>query len=501
MVWVKFILAAAVIVFAANYLAKYGDIIAVRTKLGGMFIGILLLAGATSLPELLTSASAISQGTPNLAAGNLLGSNSFNMLLLAVIDMIYRKKRVLRNAALKHALTGSLAIVLIGVVMFFILAKIDFAIGWVGIDSLFIIAFYIFAVWLIQKNSSVTVVQQPVDEDDAKKNSLLKGIIGFLAAAAVLVLITPVMVRNANEIAIITGLGTTFIGTTLVAIVTSLPELVTTLAAVKIGAEDMAIGNLFGSNMFNMFLLGFLDLLNRRARILRKVAHRHALSGSIASLLSALAIFFVLADIDLKIGWVGLDSLVLIAAYVAGIRLIRNETGPVADTENVPVDSSIPSLKKALGGFALATAVLVAIMPLLVKSSNEIALITGLGAGFIGTALVSIVTSLPELVTTIAAVRLGVYDLAIGNLFGSNMFNMFALGLSDFFLVDQRFLGIISPGFALVGLIGLIMTLMGIIGNQARLERRILFLEVDAFLLIVAYFLGMFLIYQRGIGL
>ncbi len=191
----------------------------------------------------------------------------------------------------------------------------------------------------------------------------------------------------------------------------------------------------------------------------------------------------------------------LIAAYIAGIRLIRNETGPVADTENVPVDSSIPSLKKALGGFALATAVLVAIMPLLVKSSNEIALITGLGAGFIGTALVSIVTSLPELVTTIAAVRLGVYDLAIGNLFGSNMFNMFALGLSDFFLVDQRFLGIISPGFALVGLIGLIMTLMGIIGNQARLERRILFLEVDAFLLIVAYFLGMFLIYQRGIGL
>ncbi len=325
--------------------------------------------------------------------------------------------------------------------------------------------------------------------------------LSFLASSAIVVLAAIKLAEYGDAISVRTRLGGMFVGVILMAGATSLPELLTTINSIQQNVPDLAAGNMFGSNMFNMFLLGFLDLLNRRARILRKVAHRHALSGSIASLLSALAIFFVLADIDLKIGWVGLDSLVLIAAYVAGIRLIRNETGPVADTENVPVDSSIPSLKKALGGFALATAVLVAIMPLLVKSSNEIALITGLGAGFIGTALVSIVTSLPELVTTIAAVRLGVYDLAIGNLFGSNMFNMFALGLSDFFLVDQRFLGIISPGFALVGLIGLIMTLMGIIGNQARLERRILFLEVDAFLLIVAYFLGMFLIYQRGIGL
>jgi cation:H+ antiporter len=322
MVWVKFILAAAVIVFAANYLAKYGDIIAVRTKLGGMFIGILLLAGATSLPELLTSASAISQGTPNLAAGNLLGSNSFNMLLLAVIDMIYRKKRVLRNAALKHALTGSLAIVLIGVVMFFILAKIDFAIGWVGIDSLFIIAFYIFAVWLIQKNSSVTVVQQPVDEGDANKNSLLKGIIGFLAAAAVLVLITPVMVRNANEIAIITGLGTTFIGTTLVAIVTSLPELVTTLAAVKIGAEDMAIGNLFGSNMFNMFAIGLTDLFYTQGNFLSAISPDFLLVAITGLVMTGFGLIGNLAKLEKRILFVELDALALVLFYILSTWLL-----------------------------------------------------------------------------------------------------------------------------------------------------------------------------------
>lgn len=75
-----------------------------------MFIGVLLLAGATSLPEVLTSISSLNQNAPNLAAGNLLGSNTFNMLLLAVIDIVNRNQRLLRKAVLKHALTGSLAV-------------------------------------------------------------------------------------------------------------------------------------------------------------------------------------------------------------------------------------------------------------------------------------------------------------------------------------------------------------------------------------------------------
>ena len=83
---------------------RYGDVIAVRTRVGGMFIGVLLLAGATSLPEVLTTISSISQGVPNMAAGNLLGSNLFNMFLLAILDLLHRKDRILRKAALKHAL-------------------------------------------------------------------------------------------------------------------------------------------------------------------------------------------------------------------------------------------------------------------------------------------------------------------------------------------------------------------------------------------------------------
>ena len=97
-------------------------------------------------------------------------------------------------------------------------------------------------------------------------------------------------------------------------------------------------------------------------------------------------------------------------------------------------------------GFSLAAVGLVVVTPMMVSASTEIAEITGLGTTFIGTTLVAIVTSLPELVTTIAAVRIGADDMAIGNLFGSNLFNMFALGLTDVFYLPGRFLGVIDPG-------------------------------------------------------
>ncbi len=268
MIWIKFAITAALIALAATQLAKYGDVIAVRTRLSGMFIGVLLMAGATSLPELLTSVSAINQGSPNLAAGNFFGSNTINMLLLAIVDIVHIRQRILRKAALKHALTGSLAVFLIGLAVFFLIANINVQIGWVGLDSLIIIFFYIFSVRLIQVNTPH--FGGSGEEADFPENTppLWKGIIGFLAAAAVLVLVTPQMVSSANEIAVVTGLGTTFIGIALVALVTSLPEMVTTFAAVRIGADDMAIGNLFGSNMFNIFALGLTDVFFTQGRFL-----------------------------------------------------------------------------------------------------------------------------------------------------------------------------------------------------------------------------------------
>lgn len=97
MVWLIFSGSAAVIALAAMQLAKYGDAIAARTKLGGISVGTLLLAGATSLPELLTTISSLNQEVPNLAAGNISGGNMFNVFVLALLDMLFRQARILRR--------------------------------------------------------------------------------------------------------------------------------------------------------------------------------------------------------------------------------------------------------------------------------------------------------------------------------------------------------------------------------------------------------------------
>lgn len=321
----------------------------------------------------------------------------------------------------------------------------------------------------------------------------------FGLSSALLVFAATQLAKFGDVIAARTGLGRLFVGTLLLASATSLPELLTSINSLNQGVPDLAAGNFMGSNMFNMFLLGVLDLIGRQARILRRVAMRHALTAGLAILLAALAIFFILADAEARIGWIGLDSLLIAATYIAGLRLIQANNP--ADVPIEPADlSGAPALYQALIGFAAATALLVVVSPWLVSSSKEIATITGLGAGFVGTALVGVVTSLPEVATSIAAVRIGAYDMAVGNLFGSNAFNMFALSLTDLFYTGGRFFGVIAPEFALVGLLGLILTGLGLIGNLAQVERRLGFVEVDALIIMVGYLVGMAWLYGRGIG-
>lgn len=323
----------------------------------------------------------------------------------------------------------------------------------------------------------------------------------FIASSAILVFAALKLAKYGDIIAVRTKLGGLFIGTLLLAGATSLPEFLTTINSIRQNVINLAAGNLFGSNMFNILVLALLDIAFRQERILRRSALKHALTGSFAALLVSMAIFFIVADIDLKIGWLGVDSLFLMVAYIGGIFLIQARNPLAAQTE-LPKEEvkKLPSLGKALAGFFTATLALVIASPWLVSSSASIAKITGLGTGFVGTFLVAVITSLPEMITTYAAVRIGAIDLAVGNLFGSNMFNMFALGASDLFYLDGRFLNAIDPDFLIAGLLGLILTLFGLIGNIARLERRIFFLEVDAMILIFIYFGGLWLLFTRGLG-
>ena len=302
-------------------------------------------------------------------------------------------------------------------------------------------------------------------------------------------------------IAVRTKLGGLFVGTIFLAGATSLPELVASISAFQAGFPNLAAGNFFGSNMVNMLLLALVDLINFQVPLLRRVAISHALTAALTSILMLVAIISIMDEVDLKIGWVGLDSLVIIGLYFGGIWLIQREsrtpTQPAPAAE--PADD-FPSLRRGLIGFFLSATALILIVPVLVSASTEIAEITGLGTGFVGTALLSIVTSLPELLAALAAMRMNAFDMAVGNLFGSSVFNMLGLGIADFFYVDGRFLGAIDNNFVLVGLLGLLLTNMALVGNLARIERRVLFIELDTLATIIVYFLGMYLLFTLGIG-
>jgi cation:H+ antiporter len=324
--------------------------------------------------------------------------------------------------------------------------------------------------------------------------------IEFLISAALITLAAMQLAKYGDVIAIRTRMGGMFIGIVLLAGATSLPELLTTISSILQGVPNLAAGNLLGSNMFNMFLLAVLVMVHYKHRLLRKAALRHALSGSLATFMIGMVVFFILADVDVKVGWVGGDSLLIILMYLVAVNLLRGQSRELRGTAQAEIPADTPSLQRGVIGFLLAAAVLTVVTPWMVNASNRIAEITGLGTTFIGTTLVALVTSLPELVTTLSAAKLGADDMAIGNLFGSNMFNMFALGLTDLFFLQGRFLGVIDPAFLLVGMLGLLMTCMGLIGNLARLERRLFILEMDALALIVVYFGGLWLLYSRGIG-
>ncbi len=323
----------------------------------------------------------------------------------------------------------------------------------------------------------------------------------FLLSAAVVVVAAIKLAEYGDIIAVRTKLGGLFVGTIFLAGATSLPELIASVSAFQAGYPNLAAGNFFGSNMVNMMLLAIVDLINYQVPLLRRVAVSHALTAALTTILMLVAIISILDEVDATVGWVGVDSLIIIGLYFGGIWLIQRENrGPGQAAPTPEPAAGFPTLRRGLIGFLIAATALMLIVPVLVRASTDIAEITGLGTGFIGTALLSLVTSLPELMAALAAMRINAYDMAVGNLFGSSVFNMLALGIADFFYLDGRFLGAIDDNFVLVGLLGLLLTSMALVGNLTRFERKFLYIEIDTIATFVVYLLGMYLLFIRGIG-
>jgi cation:H+ antiporter len=260
--------------------------------------------------------------------------------------------------------------------------------------------------------------------------------------------------------------------------------------------------------MANMLILGVIDLMHRQKRLWQHAAFDHALSAGLAMFLTALAAFFVLYGANVKHAGVGLGSLLLLVFYIFGMRLIfrqeslrrrQREQEKVAEAqagEAPRQPSKREGLRRAGLGFGLSTLALAIAAPFLAGSATAIAEQSGITATFVGTSLVGITTSLPELVTTIAAVRLGAFDLAVGNLFGSNAFNMAAFFFVDLAFLEGPLFQSLSDAHAMTALWSILLMCIALMGIIYRVEKRYLLIEPDSFLIILGYILGLWLLFQ-----
>lgn len=318
----------------------------------------------------------------------------------------------------------------------------------------------------------------------------MSDLLTFLLAGLAVVLAGVALARAADAIGAATGIGRLWIGTILLALGTSLPELVTDVSAVRLGLPNLAAGDLFGSSLANMLILGVIDLLPPRVGVLRSVALGHALSACTAILLTCLAAAFVFVQLAPAAGGVGLGASLLLVLYLAGARAGYLHQRTAGDLPPPPTPRARARLGWALAGFALAAAVVLAAAPRFAASAGALAHASGLGTTFFGTALVGLATSLPELASSIAAVRMRAYDLAVGNLFGSNACNMLVLFAMDLAHPGSIFLAL-HPAHALTALFGVALMALGLAAIVFRADRIRLSLEPSSLLVVLGYFLAL----------
>lgn len=318
--WLQLLLCLVAIGYAGYYLSRYGDIIAEKTGMSSSWVGLILLSTATSLPELATGISAVAVAdAPNIAVGDVLGSTVFNLAILVLLDALYKRETLYTRAAQGHVLSATLGSLLIAFAGFSLLldrAGISPALWQVGLYSPFIVLVYLVAMRAVYSYERRTVSEYAGEAAGRYPGVTLRNaVLGYVVASVAVVLAGSWLPFVANDIADAMGWGRSFVGTLLVAGVTSAPEAAVTLAALRIGALDMAIANLLGSNLFDILILAVDDVFYRKGSLFAHVDASHALTAFTAVMMSALVVvglvFRPQRRVVLGLTWVSLGLLML----------------------------------------------------------------------------------------------------------------------------------------------------------------------------------------------
>jgi cation:H+ antiporter len=325
--------AAAVIWFAGTRIARYADAIAEQTGIGREFLGLALLGAITSLPELAVASTASLAGVPALSVNDLLGSASLNILIIALADAVLGRDAITSAVGSPGLLLqGVLGIVLLAIVAAATMTP-DVVVFGAGTWSWLLLALALAFVWVIAESEGrpswipANAPREPEDDgSEANRPGVpgsLRSLIARTAAAGVVVCIGGfLLARTGEAIAEQTGLGTSFVGAVLVAASTSLPEVSTVVAAVRLRRYPMALSTVLGTNIFNIIILFVVDALYAGGPVLAEVGRFAGFGALLAIVLTALFLAGMIERRDRTVARMGIDSIAAIICYGAGIVVL-----------------------------------------------------------------------------------------------------------------------------------------------------------------------------------
>jgi cation:H+ antiporter len=285
---------------------------------------------------------------------------------------------------------------------------------------------------------------------------LAEAIVVFAISAVCVVFAGVGLARYGDELAEKTGWGKLWVGTLLVSIATSLPEVSVNISAVWLeDAPDLALGNVFGADMMNVFVIAVVALMFGVRNVFENQGRDTQILILLGIALVALAAVMGAAG-DVKLGPTSLGALLILVVYIGGMRAVYRAGRTEMHAGDIPAPTG--SARRAWIGFGVSVLVVIVAGRFLAGSADGIAELTGIGASFIGVLAVSFVTTLPESSVTVAAAMRKSYGIMIGNVYGSNAFNVSILFFSDLFYGKGPLLGAMEAAhFAAAGAALLLM--------------------------------------------
>jgi cation:H+ antiporter len=344
-IWINvvvFAASAAMVWIAGTRMVRLVDDLARRTGMGQGFAGMLLLGGIVSLTEISTVSTAAFTGSPLLALNNLLGSESINLFMLAAVDPLTGPE-ALTSFIAKSAMLfqAALVITLLAVVAAAVVVG-DYPIFGVGVWSTVLFLLCLGALWRSaryeRRKTWIAFGREPVENG----NSALKPaaseerpggpmrplVLKMGAVAAVIFAAGFLLSLTGDALAKQSGLGESFVGFLLVGISTSLPELSTITAAIRLKRHEMAVGDILGSNVFNLLLIFLTDIAYAGGPVLNHAGRFEIAATLLGILMTGILLLGLLERRDRTIFKMGFESAALIAAFLAGVAVLYTLSSP-----------------------------------------------------------------------------------------------------------------------------------------------------------------------------